>query len=94
MPSQWPFAQPKNSAVITQRTIMDAGHPVLLVTHDADDHGWCFLDGGPFDTAQALVVALSTVVDLDPTLIELADLPPGWQATRSQPLSPWQRRSS
>ena len=42
---QWPFADPKDVAVITLKSIAMGGSPVLHVTHDADDGMWQYLDG-------------------------------------------------
>jgi hypothetical protein len=38
-----------------------------------------------------IVVSLRSVVALDPSLAELADLPLGWQAWRDQPTGQWNR---
>ena len=67
---------------------------MLLVTHDEDDHGWQFLPGEVVQMEDALVVAMSEVVDADPTLNELADLPPGWKAHRRGLGHPWVREKS
>lgn len=42
--------------------------------------------------ADATLVAFSEVVDADPTLFELSDLPPGWIAWREDVGSQWKRR--
>src|SRR5690242_1368663 len=86
-----PFDQPRNCAVFTLRTIVFGGGPILFVSHDADDHGWQFLDGQAPDVANAAVVALETILRYDPSVQELADLPPGWTATRETTRSPWRR---
>jgi len=91
MPHDWPFDDPENLAVITLDRIMDGSHPILHVTHDADDGGWQFLDGGDVAEENALVVALRSVAELDSTIRELADLPVGWYAVREAVGSPWQR---
>jgi hypothetical protein len=44
----WPFDQPPDAAAITLRAVLD-GAPILLVSHDADDDGWQFLDGSEVD---------------------------------------------
>ena len=41
----WPFADPRNVAVITTRQVFREGLPVLLVTHDEDDGDWQFVCG-------------------------------------------------
>ena len=92
MEQTWPFDQPPNCAVITLRQIVREGAPILLVTHDEDDHGWQFLDGSEQpDPADAMMVCFSHVVDKDPTLREVADLPPGWRAWRQSVGDEWVR---
>lgn len=86
----WKFDQARNVACITCRSVVD-GDPVLLVTHYADDDSWAFLDGQPLDAADALVVAMSSVVDRHPDLDGIADLPPGWSASRAAANAPWVR---
>jgi len=91
MKSTWPFDQPKNCAAITLKSIVFGGKPILLVSHDQDDHSWQFLDGGAFDVADAAVVSMGNIVTRDPSLLEIANLPPGWKAWRKTENSPWQR---
>jgi len=90
----WPFDQPPNCAVITLRSIVFDGAPILLVFHDEDDHGWQLLGGGEFDLADAAIVSLKEIIRRDPTVLQIADLPPGWSAWRSAPNAAWQRVSS
>ena len=87
----WPFDQPRNAASITLRSIMFGGAPILHVTHDEDDHGWQFLGLDDASEDDACVVGLQSIVARDPSVLELADLPPGWHAWRSSKASPWQR---
>jgi hypothetical protein len=89
--ADWPFDQPRNCAVVTLRPIVFEGAPILHVTHDEDDHGWQFLGREDADVPQAAVVGLSEIVELDPSVLEVADLPPGWHAWRQSRSSPWQR---
>jgi hypothetical protein len=93
-PDDWPFDQPRNCAVLTLRPIVFGGAPILRVSHDADDHGWQFLGSGDADVAEAAVVGLAEVVRLDPSVLDVADLPPGWRAWRDSKSSPWQRGRS
>jgi hypothetical protein len=65
--------------------------PILLVSHDEDDHGWQFLDGDEATPADAAIVGMDCVLAYDPTLAEIADLPPGWTATRTQVGAQWTR---
>ena len=70
---------------------MDGSRPILRVRHDADDHGWQFLTGEILKMENAMLVALHEVVSKDASLYELADLPPGWHATRNIIHEPWIR---
>ena len=94
MLGDWPFEDPENLAVITLGRIMDGRNPILYVTHDEDDGGWQFLDGGDVTEDDAMVVSLGNVVDHDETIRELADLPIGWHAVRDKAGGPWQRNRS
>jgi hypothetical protein len=87
----WPFDQPPNCAVFSIRSIIFGGAPILHVCHDEDDHGWQFLGLDDADVGQAAVVLLKEVVKLDPSVLEVADMPPGWHAWRPSASSPWQR---
>jgi hypothetical protein len=89
MVDPWPFDDPRNVAVFTVRAVMTGRLPVLVVCHDEDDGRWQFLTGKPLDMKEALLVTLESVVRLDPTLADLADLRLGWQATRAGVGEPW-----
>lgn len=91
MPHDWPFADPENVATYTLDRILRGEAPILRVRHDCDDGAWQFLDDGDVDVASAKIVALRAMVDLDPSLRELADLPEGWAAERDEPGEPWRR---
>lgn len=86
----WQFDQAPNVAAVTCKPVT-TGAAVLVVTHYLDDHSWAFLDGQIWDPSEALLVSMKSIIDLHPHLAELADLPPGWTATRSDATSPWVR---
>ncbi len=88
----WPFDQPPDAACITCRAVLE-GAPVLVVTHYEDDHSWAFLDGQVHDAADAVVVAMASVFDIHPNLGEVADLLPGWSATRENSSEEWSRQA-
>ena len=88
----WPFDQPRNRATLTMRQVLDGSEPILLVSHDADDHGWQFIGATDASMDDAKLVGLEHIVRLDPSVLEVADLPPGWQAIRETAGDPWTRR--
>jgi hypothetical protein len=87
----WPFDDPEETAVISLHRILRGECPLLLVTHDEDDGLWQFLDGQHVFEEDAAVVGLGEMVQFDPSLYELADLPQGWYAWRATPDRPWRR---
>ena len=88
--SAWPFTDPKNVAVFTVSDIMHGHLPILRVCHDEEDGAWQFLTGGPLPSQKEwMLVALEEVVKADPTVLELAALPCGWQATRTALGAEW-----
>jgi len=89
---EWPFDQARSCAVITLRSIAFGGEAILYVSHDADDHGWQFLDGRPVNEGEAMVVALEEIAEMDPSVMGVAGLPPGWFAVRESVDSSWRRR--
>jgi hypothetical protein len=91
MNALWRFDQPPNCTVLTLRSIVKGGAPVLRVTHDAGDHGWQFLGAESPDEADAMIVGLSEMLDIDPSLEALADLAVGWHAWRGHAGDNWTR---
>ncbi len=91
MAQPWPFTDVPNTATLTTIQVLDGRLPVCLVTHDADDGTWQFLCGTTNDPADGRVVALHRLLELDPELAEVADLPVGWHAWRDRPGAPWHR---
>jgi hypothetical protein len=87
----WPFDQPRNCAVLVTREVVDHEEPILHVTHDADDHGWQFIGSSDGTADNGRVIALHEAIELDPSVLQLADLPPGWHAWRDSPEDPWTR---
>ena len=90
----WPFADVRNTASLTTTHVMVRGEPILRVTHDADDGTWQFHHGGIISTSDAFVVTLQEIYEHDSSVGELADLPLGWQATRTAVGQHWLRQQS
>ena len=87
----WPFGDPEETEVITLERILQGRSSVLLVTHDEDDGAWQFLDGEHVFEEDGMTVCLGEMVQLDPSLGQLGDLPVGWYAWRQGPGQPWRR---
>lgn len=66
--------------------------PILLVSRA--DNDWCFLCGEnhPDDASAYRVIGIGHVFDQDPSLRQLHDLPPNWDAERKRVGDEWVRR--
>ena len=89
---EWPFDQARNVAAISDAFVV-SGAPILFVVHYSEDESWAFLSGAEFDVAQGKVIGMGTALRLDPTLRSIADLPPGWTASRAHVGDAWVRRA-
>ena len=88
--TSWPYQAGKNRAILTTKPVIQDQHPVLLVAHD-DDGDWQFLCGTTNEPDDGQLVCLGDILDRDPTLAEVADLPEGWCAAREAVGAAWTR---
>jgi hypothetical protein len=71
--------------------VVHEGQAILYVSHDGDGD-WQFLCGETgHGVDQGHLSHLGHLLDLDPTIQELADLDLGWEAERSAIDAPWVR---
>jgi hypothetical protein len=91
MAADWPFADPEDVAVFTLWRILRRESPILYVTHDLEDGDWQFLNGSDVTDEDPALVGLGEIVEIDPSVLELAGLALGWVAWRDSPQEPWQR---
>ena len=89
----WPFDHPRDFAVFVTREVLERTEPILHVTHDSDDHSWQFIGSSDGTVENGKVIALHEAVELDPSVLQLADLPIGWRAVRDTVGSPWKREA-
>jgi hypothetical protein len=71
--------------------IFDRSRPILLISRPEGD--WCFLCGEDHadDPSNYKVVGIGHVLDSDPSLQELGDLPADWEAERQSVDQKWIR---
>ncbi|MEH6446922.1 MAG: hypothetical protein V7784_23770 [Oceanospirillaceae bacterium] len=87
----WPFDQAQNVAAITTKQVVENSFSILMVVHYKDDDSWAFTCGTTNRSEDLMLVAMGEVINLDPTLYSIADLPSGWSATRESINSEWVR---
>ena len=73
------------------RQVLEDSEPILLVSHDLEDHGWQFIGSSDASAEDARLVCLEEIIRVDATVLEVADLPPGWRAIRNSVDGAWTR---
>ena len=93
----WPFPDdrfPEGLGAVVMKSVLSGERPVLQVLHDPDN-GWGFADGvdDPNTPGGAVAAHVTHLTRLDPTLAEMAKLPPGTLADRFEVGGEWHIRS-
>lgn len=90
--TEYKFSEEPETACITCKHVLEDGADVLLVTHDSDDEGgWQFLCGAEgHDEADARVVGIGQIIELQPDLNYLFEMPVGIAADRATKDSEWE----
>ena len=87
----WPVRDDPATAVFTSSRILDGIDWVYCVSHDLDDGAWQFHPySGRTSEEEARVVSLKSMLAIEPRIAELADLPLGWHAWRTDQRDSWQ----
>ncbi|WP_246797479.1 hypothetical protein [Burkholderia perseverans] len=91
--NQWAFNDLPNVAVIVNLKILRGQEWIAYVSHDSDDGAWQFHTSSqePPTEGEVAVVSLESIVRIDCTIADLADLPFGWHAWRDSKGEPWKR---
>src|ERR1700736_115108 len=88
----WPFAEPRNCVTFVTAQVLERAEPILHAVHD-DDGEWQFLGSSDGTLENAKIIALHEAVDLDSSILQLADLPVRWRAVRDTVTHPWKREA-
>lgn len=87
----FPFADAPNTACFTCCHVLDEGKPILYVSHD-EDGSWQFLCGGTHKEEEARIVSLASILNIDETMSDLAELDYGEYAEAEDMTSDWNVR--
>jgi hypothetical protein len=91
---KWPFKDKQNVMVITTKSIVINGNPILYISHDEEDGMWQFHDGTEANEEDGTVISLKEMLELDTSISEIADLPCGWYAWRNNINDTWKRQKA
>ncbi|MDQ0193244.1 immunity protein Imm33 domain-containing protein [Paenibacillus wynnii] len=91
MKKSWLFEDPENLAVFTTKEILERVKPIRYVSHDEEDGAWQFHTGEQTKEEDARIISLKEATKIDPSIMELANLPLGWIAFRKDEKEEWIR---
>jgi len=85
------FKDGLNTAVFTTRFVVNDKKEITYVSHDFEDGAWQFFSDDNFDNYEeiALILSLDEIIQLDKSILEIADLPLGCVATRKSKTDNW-----
>jgi hypothetical protein len=85
------FDPPLDTAVFTTKFVLDDNKTITYVTHEIEDGAWQFFSDDYFENYKqvAKIVGLQEIFDMDNSLLEIADLPLGFCATRKDKFDKW-----
>lgn len=84
----FPFSDSPDTACFTCCHVLDEHKPILYVSHDEDGY-WQFLCGSNHKEDDARIVSLATILEIDGSLSDLADLDYGKYAEAADSSSDW-----
>ncbi|WP_234041880.1 hypothetical protein [Persicirhabdus sediminis] len=82
------FPQAENTACYTSKHIIEDGKPILHVVHDEDGE-WQFMGDQECDVEDARIVTMGQIVQLDPSVNGLYEMPSGIGAFRESVGGEW-----
>ena len=85
---KFPFSDAPNTACFTCCHVLEENKPILYVSHDEDEY-WQFLCGGNHKEEDVRVVSLASILRIDETMENLAELDYGEYAEAENIIRDW-----
>lgn len=80
--NSWPFDKHEEHLAMTFKDIMNGERPILYVHHQKKDADWLFTNHDSYQIDDVSLVHMSDIVDLDPSVLDISYMPPGYHAVR------------
>ncbi|MBE6841906.1 MAG: hypothetical protein E7510_03630 [Ruminococcus sp.] len=87
--SYYPFSERSGMLVFTCTHVLEDNKPITFVTHHFDDNNWQFSCSSTHTDADAVIITIGELCELDPSLEELCDMPVGHFAKRKNKNAKW-----
>lgn len=88
------FKDTLNTAVFTTNFVVKYKKEITYVTHEIEDGAWQFFSNDKFENYEdvAMIVSLGEIIKIDKTVLDIADLPLGYVATRQSTNDKWTKK--
>jgi hypothetical protein len=85
------FQDSLNTAVFTTKFVIVDKKDITIVRHEPEDGAWTFFSSDEYENYEevAKIVGLGEIIKIDSTILEIADLPQGYYASRKSKLDKW-----
>ena len=85
------FRESENTAVFTTKFVISDKKDITLVIHNATDNTWEFYSDDPYTNYESVVkiVSLKNIIDLDNSVLQVADMKGGYLARRKSKHQSW-----
>lgn len=85
------FKDSLNTAVFATKFVIVDKKDITLVRHESEDGAWTFFSNDEYENYEAVakVVGLGQIIEIDSTILEIADLPKGYYASRKSRKDTW-----
>jgi hypothetical protein len=84
------FQDDLNTSVFTTKSVFRKNEAIKFVFHHEEDGAWEFIGNSSYEEQDYIVVSLEEIITLDKTVLDIADLPLGFEARRAGPTSEWE----
>jgi hypothetical protein len=80
-----------DTAAFTTKFVLEDNKVITYVKHEIEDGAWQFFSDDEFEEFESVarIIGLNEIMDKDPTLKQLADMEPGYIATRNYKGDKW-----
>lgn len=90
--NRFEFNEPLDSAVFTTKFVLEENREITYVTHEEEDGAWQFFSDDEFEDFEkvARIIALGEIIEMDKSILALAEMPKGYYAYRKFKESNWE----
>jgi hypothetical protein len=83
------FQDKPDMAVFTTKSVYNKEEDISYVFHHEEDGAWEFIGNSIYTEMDYIILSLREIIELDITILEIADLPLGYEAYREKKNLPW-----